>query len=320
MTRCFAFVWQTPIEFLHVAYAPDDWIGVLLKVRRGGSAAQRLGEVTLVASPTFQAWLRAANAGGCCVYVSVNAVTPNQRSRRREAISTVRHIFLDVDGNAGGVLRAMVRRPDLPPPAYVLHTSPDHAQVLWRVSGFAPTAAERLQKHLARELGGDPAATSVAQMARLPGFYNRKHDAAPCVDVDYAADRRIYTPADFPDVPDVPREPKGRQPTCQSGDALERARRYIASVPPAVAGAHGDVHTFRLCCRLVRGFGLTDAVRHVAGVPRYLFRTAMANLRAAIGAAVRGVRCAVGVEQPLRASVVRTRSASQTQERHAIRS
>ena len=258
MTRCFAFRWQTPIEFLNAAYAPDDWIGVLLKARRGGSSAQRVGPVNLVASHTFQAWLRAANAGGCCVYVSVNAVIPNQRSRRREAICAVRHIFLDVDANAGGVLHEVLRRPDLPPPAYVLHTSPDHAQVLWRVSGFTPRAAERLQKHLARELGCDPAATSVAQMARLPGYYNRKLDAAPSIDVDYAATGRIYTPADFPGVPDTPREPRSHQATCHSGDALGRARRYIASVPPAVAGAHGDVHTFRLCCRLVRGFGLSD--------------------------------------------------------------
>ena len=259
MTRCFAFVWQTPIEFLHVAYAPDDWIGILLKGRHGGNSAQRVLPVTVVTSHKFQAWLRAANAGGCCVYVSVNAVTPNQRSRRREAICAVRHIFLDVDANAGGVLHEFLRRPDLPPPAYVLHTSPDRAQVLWRVSGFTPTTTERLQKHLARELGGDLAATSVAQMARLPGLYNRKYDAAPCVDIDYAATRRIYTPADFPDVPDVPHGSKRRQPACHSGDALERARRYVASVPPAVAGARGDVHTFRLCCRLVRGFGLGDA-------------------------------------------------------------
>jgi hypothetical protein len=29
-------------------------------------------------------------------------------------------------------------------------------------------------------------------------------------------------------------------------------------VPPAIAGQHGDVHTFRVCCRLIRGFALTD--------------------------------------------------------------
>ena len=33
----------------------------------------------------------------------------------------------------------------------------------------------------------------------------------------------------------------------------------MAAVPPAVSGQHGDVHTFRICCRLVRGFALSDS-------------------------------------------------------------
>jgi hypothetical protein len=41
-------------------------------------------------------------------------------------------------------------------------------------------------------------------------------------------------------------------------DVLERARRYVARIDPAVAGQHGDQHTFKVCCRVVRGFGLTD--------------------------------------------------------------
>jgi hypothetical protein len=39
---------------------------------------------------------------------------------------------------------------------------------------------------------------------------------------------------------------------------LERARRYVAAIPPAVAGNGGDAATFRVCCRLVRGFALED--------------------------------------------------------------
>jgi hypothetical protein len=41
-------------------------------------------------------------------------------------------------------------------------------------------------------------------------------------------------------------------------DVHERARRYLAAIPPAVAGQHGDTTTFRVCCRLVRGFALED--------------------------------------------------------------
>jgi hypothetical protein len=39
---------------------------------------------------------------------------------------------------------------------------------------------------------------------------------------------------------------------------IARAKGYVAMVPPAVEGQHGDVHTFRICCRLARGFALDD--------------------------------------------------------------
>jgi hypothetical protein len=29
-------------------------------------------------------------------------------------------------------------------------------------------------------------------------------------------------------------------------------------VPPAITGKHGDVRTFQVCCRLVRGFALDE--------------------------------------------------------------
>ena len=39
---------------------------------------------------------------------------------------------------------------------------------------------------------------------------------------------------------------------------FDRARRFLARTPAAIAGQHGDLHTFRVCCRLVRGFALSD--------------------------------------------------------------
>lgn len=46
-------------------------------------------------------------------------------------------------------------------------------------------------------------------------------------------------------------------------DVVDRARRYLSRVEPAIAGQHGDVHTFRVCCRIARGFALDaqDAFR-----------------------------------------------------------
>ncbi|MCS6245221.1 MAG: AAA family ATPase [Opitutus sp.] len=39
-------------------------------------------------------------------------------------------------------------------------------------------------------------------------------------------------------------------------DLIERARRYLAKMPPAVSGQHGHDQTFAVACTLVQGFGL----------------------------------------------------------------
>lgn len=40
---------------------------------------------------------------------------------------------------------------------------------------------------------------------------------------------------------------------------VDRARAYLAKVPPAIEGQGGDEHTFKVACKLVRFFGLSDA-------------------------------------------------------------
>lgn len=42
-------------------------------------------------------------------------------------------------------------------------------------------------------------------------------------------------------------------------DLVERARRYVAKMPPAVSGRHGHDQTFAVACALVQGFGLSVA-------------------------------------------------------------
>ena len=72
----------------------------------------------------------------------------------------------------------------------------------------------------------------------------------------------MFKPTDFPVVGAVPAEfagPKlGDVPPRPERGAVERARRYLAAIPPAVAGQHGDADTFRVCCRLIRGFALDE--------------------------------------------------------------
>lgn len=252
---------DAPIRFIRTAFLPDDWIAILLKSHDTGGTAQRVGPVSLVASAKFQAWLRAENARRFSVFVSVNSIRPQRKARTRDAIGEIRHVFLDADRDGPAVLAAIAGRRDLPPPTCVVHTSPKRLHALWRVSDFMKESVEALQKQLAHELGTDKVATSCAQVTRLPGFFNHKYRPAPLVTVEYGPARRTWRESNFPMTDTAGQHsapPDYNVPHAASRDVRERARRYIAAIPPAVAGDHGDVATFRVCCRLVRGFALAE--------------------------------------------------------------
>jgi hypothetical protein len=63
------------------------------------------------------------------IFVSVNPIISGRRSRTRDAIGTVRHVFLDADDDGSEVLSSVKTRRDLPPLSYVLHTSPNHVHL-----------------------------------------------------------------------------------------------------------------------------------------------------------------------------------------------
>ena len=95
------------------------------------------------------------------------------------------------------------------------------------------------------------------------GGNNRKYADPPLVTVEYLDTERTFRPEDFPAPPPVAPPPSsaGRRlgrTFSATADRKERSRSYLSKVPPAIAGQHGDVHTFRTCCRIVRGFGLDD--------------------------------------------------------------
>jgi len=201
------------------------------------------------------------------IYCAVNAIAPWRRKRTRDAVGAVRHVFLEADRDGAAVLARIGARSDLREPSYVLHSSPNRVHIFWRVTGFEPDQVEALQKQLARELATDPAATPATQTSRLVGYYNHKYSPAHLVTIAYGRTDRLYTPSDFPPVTSIvpsaatsdtrpTRAPAGPGPSGRLLDPVERARRYLTRVPPAIAGEHGDVHTFRVCCRLVRGFAL----------------------------------------------------------------
>ncbi len=247
-----------PVRFLQTCFQPHDWIAVFLKNYQNGRVAQRIGPLSWAMSDHVRAWLYVMNDRRFNVYCSVNAIAPGRRSRTRDAITAIRHVFLDADHDGPAVLARVAERGDLPAPSYVLTSSPGRLHIFWRVTGFDTQRVEALQKRLARELGTDAAATPVSQTTRLPAFYNRKYDTPYLITVAYGDVDRVFTPAEFAatgQLPDYRVQPAHR---LHDGSSVERARRYLEHVPAAITGQHGDLHTFRLCCRLVRGFALED--------------------------------------------------------------
>src|SRR5262245_17010056 len=190
---------NAPSHFLRSAFEPSDWVAVFLKNYRTGQTTQRVVSVQSAAAPAFQRWLRHQNANQWNVYVSVNGIRPG-RSRARDAILDIRHVFLEEDADGPGLLAALTTRPDLPPPSYVLHSSRGRLHVFWRARGFTASIVEGTQKRLAKELGTDSAATSCAQTTRLPGFANHKRSTSCAVTIEYLRAQTVLTPSDFPQV------------------------------------------------------------------------------------------------------------------------
>lgn len=95
----------------------------------------------------------------------------------------------------------------VPCPNYVLNTSPEKFQVVWKVDGMTIEEAEALNQAMVREFDGDPAATDSSRVLRLPGFANKKYEADFYVQAR-AESRQTYNLRDFKlqiDSQDAPR-------------------------------------------------------------------------------------------------------------------
>jgi hypothetical protein len=86
-------------------------------------------------------------------------------------------------------------------------TKPGKHQVVWRVEGLDASHAESLLRALASQYGGDPAATDISRLLRLPGFTNRKYSEAFVVRVHHETDA-IYQGQDFHVQEDSPESPR----------------------------------------------------------------------------------------------------------------
>src|SRR5256885_13143166 len=194
-------------EYILDNFKPTDRIAVLVLNRQLGETTQRITTAQKASSPEFQAWLRYKNANGADIYIGMNALQHHASTRTKDDIENISHVYLDLDHGGTASIEALENSEFVPRPNYVLNTSPEKFQVVWKVEGMSIEEAEALNQAMVREFDGDPAATDSTRVLRLPGFANKKYEPDFYVQVR-AESTQIYHLRDFKlqiDSQDAPR-------------------------------------------------------------------------------------------------------------------
>ena len=194
-------------EYVLALFEPADEVAILIRHRRTGRTVQRIATVETISGPQFQGWLRSESAAGADIFVGMNPIKNGANSRTKENIREIRHLYLDLDRGGENALDAIRNSPDVPAPNFILDTSPDKHQVVWRVEGLAIEEAEAMLRAMAAQFGGDHAATDSTRVLRLPGFANRKYDAEFIVQAHYESDA-VHHARDFQLQEDSPETPR----------------------------------------------------------------------------------------------------------------
>src|SRR5258708_8242162 len=205
-------------EYILDNFEATDRIAMLVLNRDFGETIQRITSAQKAASPEFQAWLRYKNANGSDIYVGMNPLKKDAATRTKEEIESIRHVYLDLDHGGPEALETIEKSSVVPQPNYVLNSSPEKHQVVWKVEGMNLEEAEPLLHAMAREFGGDPAATDATRVLRVPGFANKKYEADFYVEARRES-TETYHLRDFKlhiDSQDSPRHTYYRHPKPQS--------------------------------------------------------------------------------------------------------
>jgi len=184
-------------EYLGTTFEPSDRLAILIRNRQRGETVQRITTAGKIVEPSLQDWLHFKNdREGFDVYVGMNPLKPAARTRTKEDILSIRHLYVDLDHDGTRSLHSIEQSNLVPRPNYVLSTSPDKFQVIWRVQEVAQGQAEALLRAIARKFEGDPAATDSTRVLRIPGFANKKYDENFIVQVEQHSDR-VHHGLDF---------------------------------------------------------------------------------------------------------------------------
>lgn len=197
-------------------------------------------------------------------------------SGRAENCCALPVLFADLDfaGDEGREAAAMSQLVGAPIAPALVTRSGGGLHAFWKLAAPLPldtpgaqAAAVVWLRRLAQALDGDPKCAEVARVLRLSGSQNFKYSPPRRVEIlswapDAVADLaalNAWLPALVEPVrPPWPSAPATPTPA-DTVSAIARVRAYLAATPPAIQGQGGDEHTFKVCCRITRGFGLSPA-------------------------------------------------------------
>jgi len=205
--NCFMSRHLSAVEYVLALHQPEDRVAVLIRNRARAQTIQRILVVEDIASPRFQDWLKEQNNRGADIFLGMNPLRANSFARTKESVREIRHVYLDLDEGAPTSLRAIRTDGNTPVPNFVLDTSPEKNQVVWRVDGLDREQAESLLHSLASQFRGDGAATDISRVLRIPGFINRKYNETFLVRAIQEADA-TYHLRDFVLYEDSPEAPR----------------------------------------------------------------------------------------------------------------
>jgi RepB DNA-primase from phage plasmid len=167
------------VEYVSKLFQPGDRIAIML-LKEGLKPVHKFLAAREL-SGIFEK-LQKADDGNWNIYLCMNPLKEDRRVK--ENIAAVRTLYLDVDADLKGTMDKVFQSPLVPPPNFILHSSPDKGYIVWLLeSGLTNAEQESLLKALIQEFGTDPAASDVTRVLRLPGFRNHKYPAKPLVEI-----------------------------------------------------------------------------------------------------------------------------------------
>lgn len=278
-----------PADYVRALYEPTDRVATVA-IPRGEPAGgeepkveQRVWPAAAAGSDRVQAWLRHLNARQYDIFVGMNPMRPQVRSRFKRDVLEVARVWLDIDENGPGALKRILRdagRERIGMPRYAIETSPGRVQVIWQLERGAlePGRAEDLMRGLVRAYGADRAAVDVSRVLRLPGFRNWKRDGHP-VEVTWQSGE-VASPEQFPEelyrAPDLPQRAgreAGRAAAAAGGRDASRSGRDWHWVRKAIRrGADSGEVALQL-----------ERERQDKANPRYYARRTVQRVRESLG-------------------------------------